>query len=258
MKYQSNEIYLNHLKVDSLYFCGDVHGQFNTFANAIATKGIKNAIVVLCGDVGFGFYKPAYYTQMMFNLHERLVENNVHVIALRGNHDDPHYFTTHLSTIAPELHNEFPNFIFVEDYDVVFTKFGNILCIGGGLSIDRTNRTLNKDYWENEGVKPLSKTIYDRLYKYNIHIVAAHTAPIQVGPYGLGSVVEGWAKHDKYVKVDAIDERTLVDKICNQLVDQWVISDWYYGHFHDSFFTHSNGAYFHGLDCMEFKEHKIE
>jgi len=256
MKYNSNIINLEHLDAKALYFVGDIHGEFQTFRHLIKQHDIVDAIIVLCGDIGMGFYKPGYYVTEIGEVCNTLVHRHIHVVALRGNHDDPKYFTNHLEQICPQLYHDYPNWIFAEDYDLILTKFGNILCIGGGVSVDRTNRlkNFNQGYWEGENVKPLSKRVFDRLKLFDINIVASHDAPTFTLPFTVGQVVLDWQKYDKYVRMDCEDERLLLQDTFELIKENWSISDWYYGHFHDSYYYVEQFVRFHGLNCKEFKE----
>ena len=189
MKYASPNINLTQKKTTSTIFVGDIHGAFKTFHHNLKQKDIRDAIVFLCGDIGFGFYKPNYYTTEIGDIQDTLQERNIYVIAIRGNHDDPHYFTNDLKNISARLHDEFSNWLFVSDYDLVHTPTHNILCIGGGVSIDRTNRELNKSFWDGELVKPLYARRFLELTKYQIDVVASHNSPSIALPYGCGKLV---------------------------------------------------------------------
>ena len=76
-----------------IYFTGDIHGEFNSFGYGITKRyGIKNAHVIVAGDIGMGFYKHNYYVDMFTSMNKRLSALNVHVYFVRGNHDNPDYF----------------------------------------------------------------------------------------------------------------------------------------------------------------------
>ena len=49
-------------------------------------------------------------------------------------------------------------------------------------------------------------------------------------------------------------ERNSVTQIYDILKKNNNIHKWFYGHFHDKFFTEKDGVQFHGLDIMELKE----
>ncbi|MCC8089193.1 MAG: hypothetical protein LIO79_08035 [Rikenellaceae bacterium] len=49
---------------DSLYICGDIHGEFRTLLYNVKRYNLENAVVVVAGDCGIGFEKPAHYDQL--------------------------------------------------------------------------------------------------------------------------------------------------------------------------------------------------
>ena len=53
---------------------------------------LNNCIIIVAGDSGFGFYSYDYYDKEMTELNMTLLENNIKVYFVRGNHDDPSYF----------------------------------------------------------------------------------------------------------------------------------------------------------------------
>jgi len=132
---------------DSLYICGDIHGEFKE----IKRKEIINSILLIAGDCGIGFEKSEYYEQLYPKLSKILTKNNCILLLVRGNHDDPKYFQQQLI--------DFPQMKTIPDYTVIQYKSHNILCVGGAISVDRRerlnvmrsaklkNRTIATCYW---------------------------------------------------------------------------------------------------------------
>ena len=279
---------ITHLDINNIFIVGDIHGQFkqlfhkikNGVSNTcgINTEGLvnekilkecepflqemdkslaatfydisynyqsshkdfNNSIIIVAGDCGFGFEKEEYYIQT-FNKYKNLLEkNNIFLYFIRGNHDDPSYFS--------ENKINFSNIKTIPDYSIIQTKNGNILCVGGAISIDRTWRKeeeirinkykknhFKKRYWEDE--KPIfNKDILDEISKENIHIdyVVTHTSPTIAFPTYKGGIRE-WSRVDKSLTADTRDERQTLMHIFNYLKENGHnVKEWIYGHFHSS------------------------
>lgn len=247
-------------EVDNIFFTGDLHGNFRSIGYNIKSNNlIENALIVCCGDIGLGFNKPDYYKAEFNRLKKILSKRNVYLVFLRGNHDDPSYFDN--KTIFDKRIKA------VEDYTVLsveplhpcdgdYTK--NILCIGGGISIDRVHRkqvnmqnlmrhsfhhlkgeweeimkTYPRVYWEDE--PPVYRE--DKLNELSsegirVGIVATHTAPSFCQPLTKDGI-KGWMELDKELEVDLNHERGIIDKIYKKLItDGHPLKKWFYGHYH--------------------------
>ena len=124
---------------DFVIACGDIHGELETLVFNIIQKKIENAIVIVAGDCGFGFNKLAYYDELYKRkLHRKLKKQNVLLLMVRGNHDDPLFFDKELI--------DYPYMKTLPDYTIVHTRKHNILCVGGAISIDRSFRLSQMDY----------------------------------------------------------------------------------------------------------------
>ena len=71
--------------IQRLLFCGDIHGEFNTFLNNVKRLG-ENALIIVCGDISFGFNKPQYYLDTLKKYEIALSKLNSYVAFVRGNH----------------------------------------------------------------------------------------------------------------------------------------------------------------------------
>ena len=71
---------------------GDLHGNFDDIGYFIKSYNFTDTAIIFCGDIGMGFCKPEHY-KTVFNKISRIINKcNVHLIFLRGNHDNPLYF----------------------------------------------------------------------------------------------------------------------------------------------------------------------
>lgn len=216
--------------IKRLMFCGDIHGEFPTFFYNLKSIG-KNVLVVVCGDIGLGFYKPKYYLDTLSKYDKDLKDKNIYVAFVRGNHDDPSYFTE--ESPCPDLEN-LSNIVLVKDYQVVMTDLGNILCVGGARSVDRYWRIPGISYWAEEEIQKIPKTFFRALHNRDLYIdyVVTHSAPDFCEPKSKGGL-DHFQLYDHMVISDCEKERSLLTTLYNKLIEnEFEIKYWIYGHFH--------------------------
>lgn len=242
---------INIFKIDKpkICFIGDIHGDFKSLQGLMKKTGFRDTAYIVCGDVGFGFNKKEYYSQMFNKLTKTASKLNCEFIFIRGNHDDKTYFDKQL------IHRKC--FKTIPDYSVIQTPTNNILCIGGAISIDRMNRMVirkqnilktlcykkcseseaekivPKIYWEDEPCyydeEKLSQL---KLNNINIDIVCTHTCPSFVKPFGKENISH-WLEIDNKLNEDIDNERNVMDSVYNKLkADGHTFDKWFYGHFH--------------------------
>ena len=212
---------------------------FYPMSGTSRAEDISNILVIVAGDCGFGFNKPNYYFDLLEKANQKLSEHNIHVLFIRGNHDDPSYF--HDNTI------NYSNIKAISDYSIVQTSTHNILCIGGATSIDRTWRkqqeaiinkykTRKKNlFWENEGIV-FNEEILNQYNDDGITIngVITHSAPSSMFPTDKNMSLS-WFKVDPHLKNDMFVERNILEMIYQKLLSFGNNLDfWAYGHFHQS------------------------
>jgi predicted phosphodiesterase len=199
-----------------ILFLGDNHGNWNELSFQIKKYNISNTYIISVGDLGIGFY-PNRDLNTCELLNKQFMERNINFYGIRGNHDDPIAFKGH-SRICLD------NFELIEDYSIYEHNSKLIQLIGGAVSVDRTGRSVDISYWEDEGV------IFNREACQKVDVLITHTAPSWCFPQEFNEMVYGWAREDAYLLEDLTDERSVMDeifKICDPSLHL-------YGHFHSS------------------------
>ena len=177
--------------------------------------------------------------------------------------DDPKYFSEQL--INTDYIKTIP------DYTILQFKDENILCVGGGYSVDRYYRKnqnslyivdymkwhncdysvaeqkAKKCYWEDEF------PVYQPKLDMKIDIICTHSAPSFCFPSFKGSFVLDWAKYDENLLSDLDKERAVFDLIYEDYKD--TVKYWYYGHFHKSNVETINNTVFRLLNIDEIYQH---
>lgn len=239
--------------------CGDIHGNFKGIVYKLCIQyGLKDTLLIVAGDCGFGFEKPGYYETVYNQVAGRLRKANNWVVFVRGNHDDPSYFAE--EKVSHERWRCVP------DYSVVRACGRNVLCVGGATSLDRKMRKATNGrlrlyghaetavWWEDEAPVFSPESIEATPEDIRIDAVVTHTAPsfceLQ-SKQGLKS----WAVMDPSLIWDTDQERQVMDEIFSCLREhKHPVEHWYYGHFHQSWRGEREGIRFAMLDIEEFLE----
>lgn len=262
-----------------VYITGDVHGNFVKLIFSLTQKLIKDAVVIVAGDVGIGFEQSEYYHQVYNTTMKKFLEkHNIDLICLRGNHDDPEYFNNPQMVINEPRWKTIPDYsiirIFneqqmVKDIPETLISTHDILCVGGATSIDRVDRLrvehknylehqrygarIKKCYWENEhpiyDEEILNKIKSDEI---NIDTVVTHSCPSFCYPIHKDGI-KYWMLIDAKLEEDLNIERELIDNLYYHLrEDKHPITNWIYGHYHTSQKEIHDGINFTLLNCVDF------
>jgi hypothetical protein len=199
----------------------------------------SNSLIIFTGNCGIGC-DDMDYNEYFTKLNKILEYNNTFVMFIRGNDDNPSYFdgkSLNLSNIKA-----------IPDYSIIEVGGKNMLCIGGGLSI---NRLWKKDhekklnslpgnikktlYWENEVpvfdadvIKEIAKNITE------LYCVVSHSAPSFVAP-DKELLDDTWSDVDKALINDTRATRITYDRIFFSLQENGIKPNyWAYGHFTDA------------------------
>lgn len=238
---------------------GDIHGDFKNIVYKLCIQyGCTDTLLIVAGDCGFGFEKPGYYETIYNQVAGRLRKANNWVLFIRGNHDDPSYFS--------EEKVAYKRWRCVPDYSIIQACGHNILCVGGATSIDRHMRkdenarrrgrghTETAVWWPNEAPVYDEDALVFIPMELPIDTVVSHTGPsfCELSSHrGLHS----WAVLDPVLIDDVTRERDVLDKVFNTLKEhEHPLGRWFYGHFHQSWTGQRDGVLFSMLDIEEFKE----
>ena len=250
--------------VETLVVSGDIHGDYGFFMSRIMNEyKLENALIIVAGDCGFGFYRRGYYENMIQKYHKRLAKNNNYVLFLRGNHDNPAYFSGNVINTK--------RIKCIPDYSIITAAGHIILCIGGGLSIDRTIRLREHNntadhYNDDERFRP-AYYWFDELPVFSPDVlqtirddglrpdtIITHTAPSWCELSDKGGIFLEMMREDDKLEEDNKLERGTMDQIHDWLQNHDMRPErWIYGHFHCSWHGVINDIAYSLLDCVEFK-----
>lgn len=176
----------------------------------------NNSVIIFSGSTGFGSKSFEHFDEIFKKLNEILEKNNTHVLFIRGNNDDPSYFT------GDKIN--YSNIKAIEDYSIVKFNGFNCLCVGGGISLDRKwkqtqGKRLKKNlYWEGEATVFNPEELEKILSENSIACVVTHEPPSFIGNDTSSYSNSKWTSDDKGVINDAINERVIMDKIYTEIV----------------------------------------
>lgn len=239
---------------------GDIHGYYKEFCHFLTKqKNITNANIIICGDFGIGFHKINYYITIFNKINKPLKNNNIHIYAFRGNHDDPKYFSD--NDLREAVLKSTTQIHIVDDYDIIKNDEHTILCIGGARSVDKSDRwkwdnvtqkQIPYGWWEGEMIKDIPDTFDKFICENNLNIdtICTHSSPEFCEPLSK-SGLEFWSKYDETLIEDCDNERKLLANIYDKLKDKHEIKQWFYGHFHNSYTLINNNVLFRGLDLFD-------
>ena len=177
---------------------------------------LDNTVLIVNGSNTFGQNDLKYYYDKFNMLNDVLADNNTHILFVRGN-DDPKYFTDELLNLS--------NVKTIQDYSVIKLNKFNCLCIGGQVSLDRLwkseqeKRIGKKMFWENEHITFDEDAINEILSKYKISCIVTPSSPSFAYPGTNVFKKSPWVTKDKALLNDLNDERVIMDRIYNKIIE---------------------------------------
>lgn len=221
--------------------------EYNNKRKTRTTYG--NSLLFFTGNCGIGLKNEEYHRRIFDTLNKVLGYNKVHAVFLRGNLDNPAFFDGKSFNYS--------NIKLLSDYSVLNVLGKNILCIGGGVTPDRTwkkevtahrpeGKARKDSYFENEpttfNAAELDKAMAGAT---TIDMVVSHSAPTFVGPQELEGI-NTWLKKDPKLSDDIFSDRMALDKVFNTLREnKKFISSWAYSHFdYEDYEKRSNVEFF--------------
>ena len=168
---------------------------------------LENAVVFICGGVKLGTKSPSYYNAQFSILDEIGEKNNIEFIIVRSNGDDPSLFSDEKVKTK--------HVIAVEDYSTVTIDGHKAICIGGGVSYDRSwvkSHTPEKYF---DGEEPFYCDV--DIDFSEIDTIVTSSLPSFVNQKADGFKV--WGEMDATLKNDVMKEMNVMDKLYVRMAD---------------------------------------
>lgn len=235
---------MNEENKEILILCGDIHGELPQLIHkSVCDLKLKNAHIIVLGDFGVGFDNKIHHDYERYQ--NKLIDNNITIYALRGNHDDPEYFRN------PDKYN-YPRLKFLEDHKIYNICGREIYIIGGANSVDvawRREENLQlaargknrRVWWEDEDIVQIKEENLPR----RVDIILSHEAPLTFLPI---STRFDELPEDQYLKI--LNSRKYLDTVLKHIVSDY----WFYGHHHTSVTGTYGKLLYRCLNIMEFFE----
>lgn len=177
-------------------FVGDVHGKFSEFRNILR----KYNNVVQLGDLGIGFGILSTIEDKPFRF-------------IHGNHDNP------------DICKEMPQFLGRYGYN------GEFFFVSGAFSIDRSQRIIGRDWWENEELSyPEATNVISLVRPARPNIIISHDCPLGIYPHVSSHHIE--------------DTPSLTSRMLQIVFEQWQPEYWLFGHHHVTKHIRAEGTKF--------------
>ena len=217
---------------------GDIHGEFSWLRSEIISKDIRDCTVICVGDFGVGFAGGIVAEKIkLAELNYILAKRNVLLLTIRGNHDDPFYWS-----VNGDL--GFSNIDFVDDYSLREIQGENFLFVGGGISIDRKFRTSGVSYWPDEAFVLIEDLICE------CDVLVTHSAPRWIGPNDKEGI-KFYCDRDPDLWDDCLKERKDIGRLHELAKPKTSFA----GHFHLSCSVINENSRHYLLGIGEFKEY---
>jgi predicted phosphohydrolase len=188
---------------EHMRFIGDIHGKLESYFPI--AMGADESVQI--GDFGIGFQDD--WGAWQDDRAKAFFENNPGHKFIRGNHDNPSVCAT------------MPGWLPDGSYDAV----KDIMYIGGALSIDRGDRLIGVDWWENEelGVEDFER-IFEDYARIKPSAVVTHDVPHNIA----GEMFFGPLSNYK------CQTRTRTGSYLQMMFEEHAPDLWIFGHWHET------------------------
>ena len=222
----------NTIKIkEQLLVLSDIHGNLSVIYDYVEKLNLSHTTIIQVGDFGYGF--DDYVLQL---LNDFLKLRNINLIINRGNHDN--YYSHFPKLGKSEFTKKLSNITFLKDFDILDWCGKKILCIGGAISLDRVDRTVDVNYWKQEAIAydkinffTESNTFQEYMFNYytqNVDIVISHTAPMLFHPYLKLSLLDNRYSKDPELEAEIKNESIFLNKMFTATNPK----QYFCGHFH--------------------------
>lgn len=209
---------------------------------------LNDIVLIVNGSNLFIGKDLKYYIQKLEVLNNVLVDNNAHILFVRGN-DDPTYFKDELINLS--------NIKTIVDYSVVKLNKFNCLCIGGCISLSRKwkidQEKLNgrRLYWKEEEFCYDEQEINNIIKEFSIACIITNSCPSFAYPSMNVFNQSSWVEKDKKLLHDICQERSKMDKIYN-IINAKKPYLWVYSRFNMSNSSVVNDIIFESIQKFQF------
>lgn len=222
------------IKTENLAIVGDIHGEFPKLIWDINNKyEIKDTTFIIAGDCGIGFDNSLDDMYIRKSIGRKLGDCGNTILCIRGNHDNPKYF-------SGEDLIDYPNLKTLPDYTHLTWGDRKVLVIGGGVSVDREQRKKDIDWWEDERIIK-SPDLVD----IKEDIIVSHMAPLCIGPV----LIREEGVSNEIWSADKDDREYLSTVLKETRPERWI-----FGHYHRSTSGNYDDCIWRGLDINEVYE----
>lgn len=191
----------------------DRHAQDSLIQQSL--KAEEGAIIIFNGDCGFMDRSLDDVIEALEKYNSIFSKKNIHVFFIRGGEEDPSWFNGGKVLLS--------NIKCVEDYSLIVTKYVNVLCIGGGVPINKIWAEAKKN--DDASLFEQSLPFYDEaklsdtVSAHYPHVVMMPTQPTFISPYVASLSDSNWLK-DKDGLIESIwKSRLVADKIYSFLIN---------------------------------------
>ena len=243
------------LNSSPLFYWGDIHGKWEVLVD----KKYADCNILQVGDFNMGFNSNDI--ERLGYLNDFLSNHNIFLYIIRGNHDDPFYF-------SGDFLNKWSNIKLLPDYTILDYYGKIILCVGGAISINRMveielqKKTGLVRWFSGEKFNYRNDVVIDIASTYNIDVVVTHSSPMSFYPDNSGGypdIVSQYFEKDPCLISELNEERNVHQIFLDTLISVGnKPKQWIYGHFHTSQRSYYNGVEGVLLGINEFHDSRLD